>query len=114
MKMRIEWDVAWRIFDHVNEHNDTARNIDLNCLDIYEAESITKQQIYECARKVMNEGKGGIFNLNLFCRSDPRPSYAEKVLSIKCADEHMHHYENRIINMLKNDFDYLDYYLLPD
>jgi len=43
MKLRIEWDVAWRIFDHVNENNDTTRHIDLNCLDIFEAESITKQ-----------------------------------------------------------------------
>lgn len=37
MKIRIEWDVAWRIFDHVNENNDTDKVIDLNCLDINEA-----------------------------------------------------------------------------
>lgn len=37
MKIRIEWDVAWRIFDHVNENNDTDSVIDLNCLDIDEA-----------------------------------------------------------------------------
>ena len=43
MKIRIEWDVAWRIFDHVNENNDTKKHIDLNCLDINEAISITKQ-----------------------------------------------------------------------
>ena len=43
MKIRIEWDVAWRIFDHVNENNDTNKHIDLNCLDINEAISITKQ-----------------------------------------------------------------------
>lgn len=52
MKMRIEWDVAWRIFDHVNEGNDTTKYIDLHCLDVFEAESITKQCIYEAARKV--------------------------------------------------------------
>jgi hypothetical protein len=42
MKMKIEWDVAWRIFDHVNEDNETTRHIDLHCLDVFEAESITK------------------------------------------------------------------------
>ena len=52
IKMRIEWDVAWQIFDHVNEHKDTLREIDLHCLDIFEAESISKQCIYECARSV--------------------------------------------------------------
>ena len=43
MKIRIEWDVAWRIFDHVNESNDVNKHVDLNCLDINEAISITKQ-----------------------------------------------------------------------
>jgi hypothetical protein len=42
MKIRIEWDVAWRIFDHVNENNDTSKLIDLNCLDINEAQNIAK------------------------------------------------------------------------
>ena len=41
-KIRIEWDVAWKIFDHVNENNDTSKVIDLNCLDVNEAQSITK------------------------------------------------------------------------
>mmetsp|Transcript_18022 Transcript_18022/g.30705 ORF Transcript_18022/g.30705 Transcript_18022/m.30705 type:complete len:145 (+) Transcript_18022:389-823(+) len=50
MKIRIEWDVAWRIFDHVNESNKTKEFVDLNCLDINEAQSITKQQIYDIAK----------------------------------------------------------------
>lgn len=49
MKIRIEWDVAWRVFDHVNESNDTNKHIDLNCLDINEAQNITKQCIIEVA-----------------------------------------------------------------
>lgn len=49
MKIRIEWDVAWRIFDLVNEENDVSKHIDLNCLDINEAISITKQQIFDVA-----------------------------------------------------------------
>ena len=50
MRIRIEWDIAWRIFDHVNENNNTKKDIDLNCLDINEAISITKQTIYDIAR----------------------------------------------------------------
>ena len=42
MKIAIEWDIAWRIFDTVNKNNDTKKNIDLNCLDINEACSISK------------------------------------------------------------------------
>ena len=49
MRIRIEWDIAWRIFDHVNENNNTKKDIDLNCLDINEAISITKQTIYDIA-----------------------------------------------------------------
>lgn len=114
MKMRIEWDVAWRIFDHVNEGNDTTKYIDLHCLDVFEAESITKQCIYEAARMVQNEGNKGLFSMNLFCTSDPRPSFKESVFCIKCSNEHVINGENRMISMLKNDFDYLDYYLLPE
>ena len=43
MKIGIEWDIAWRIFDTVNANNDTSRYIDLNCLDVNEACYITKQ-----------------------------------------------------------------------
>lgn len=42
-KITIEWDVAWQIFDEVNENNDITKHIDLNCLDINEAVNITKQ-----------------------------------------------------------------------
>ena len=97
MKLRIEWDVAWRIFDHVNENNDTTLKVDLHCLDIYEAESITKQQIYEAARKVQNEGNSGLFSFNLLCTSNPRPSFVEKVLSVQCAPNHIVDGQNKII-----------------
>jgi len=52
MRIRIEWDIAWKIFDHVNKENDTKLQIDLNCLDINEACSIAKQCIYEAAKYV--------------------------------------------------------------
>ena len=34
---RIKFDVAWQIFDEVNETNDTLRHIDLSCLDHVDA-----------------------------------------------------------------------------
>jgi|LakMenEpi03Aug12_release.lakeMendotaPanAssembly.Ray.scaffolds.fasta_scaffold3569290_1 hypothetical protein len=42
MRIRIEWDIAWKIFDKVNENNDKFKHINLNCLDINEALGITK------------------------------------------------------------------------
>ena len=115
MKLRIEWDVAWRIFDHVNENNDTSRHIDLHCLDLPEAESITKQQIYECARLAQNDGQqNSIFSMNLLCLSTPRPSFVERVLSVRCSAQHVEGGKNRILEMLQNDFDYLDYFYLEE
>lgn len=34
MLQHINYDVAWQIFDEVNENNDTEKLIDLNCLDV--------------------------------------------------------------------------------
>ena len=42
-KLRIEWDVAWKVFEAVNKHNDTSQYIDLHCLDQNEACNIVKQ-----------------------------------------------------------------------
>lgn len=74
-KIRIEWDVAWRIFDHVNEYIDIDDFIDINCLDVLEAQNITKQKVYEVARSLQTGG-GSTFGmgLNLFCMVAPRPS----------------------------------------
>lgn len=30
-KQEIHWDVAWQVFDEVNDAKDTERYIDLNC-----------------------------------------------------------------------------------
>ena len=67
MKISIEWDIAWRIFDHVNENNDTKKHIDLNCLDINEACYIAKQQIYEVAKCVLPPKNKPGFLDNLLC-----------------------------------------------
>ena len=52
MRIRIEWDIAWKIFDKVNENNDILKNIDLNCLDVNEATYIMKEQIRETAKEL--------------------------------------------------------------
>lgn len=94
MKIRIEWDVAWRIFDHVNENNDTDNVIDLNCLDINEAQNITKQCIIEVAQKKYSAK--GSYGSSLLCMGSP--TYAgsrgkgnngnHHLLSILCASDH--------------------------
>ena len=94
MKIRIEWDVAWRIFDHVNENNDTNNVIDLNCLDINEAQNITKQCIIEVAQKIF-QGKG-TYGQSFLCMGSPSGSRAKgkgncgdhHLLSILCATDH--------------------------
>lgn len=67
MKVSIEWDIAWRIFDHVNEDNDTKTHIDLNCLDMQEACSISKQMIYEVAKTLKPQLKKPGFLDTLLC-----------------------------------------------
>lgn len=42
MLQQINYDVAWQIFDEVNENNDSDHVIDLNCLDIMDAQAISK------------------------------------------------------------------------
>jgi hypothetical protein len=41
-KQEIHWDVAWQIFDEVNQDLDTVKHIDLNCLSHDDALAITK------------------------------------------------------------------------
>lgn len=47
MKQQINYDIAWQIFDEVNQYNDTDKFIDLACLEINDARAITKQKIYD-------------------------------------------------------------------
>lgn len=61
-KETFRWEVAWQIFDEVNKDlglNPHLRKIwpmceelDLSCLDIEEAQAITKQKIYECSESL--------------------------------------------------------------
>ena len=52
MLQQINYDVAWQIFDEVNEYNDVEQIVDLNCLDIMDAQAITKQKIYDLAKSI--------------------------------------------------------------
>ena len=90
MKIRIQWDVAWRIFDHVNENNDTSHIIDLNCLDIDEAQNIAKQCIIEVAQKKFSNKTYGT---SLLCMGSTASGYngnngKHHLLSILCASDH--------------------------
>lgn len=42
MLQQINYDVAWQIFDEVNENNDADHIIDLNGLDVMDAQAISK------------------------------------------------------------------------
>ena len=50
MRLRCKYDVAWRIFDEVNQFNDNYKHIDLTCLDYDDAVMIAKKKIIELAR----------------------------------------------------------------
>jgi hypothetical protein len=49
MKLQIDFDIAWQIFDEVNLNNDTDKLVDLNCLLPDDAKAILKQKIYDAA-----------------------------------------------------------------
>jgi len=49
MKQQINYDIAWQTFDEVNKYYDIGRHIDLNCLDLIDAQAITKQKILDTA-----------------------------------------------------------------
>lgn len=51
-KEEIRWDIAWQIFDQVNEGLETNFEIDLHCLDLEEAAAVAKQKIYDIAQDV--------------------------------------------------------------
>jgi len=54
-KQEIHWDVAWQVFDEVNEAKDTERFIDLHCQDVDDAIAICKQKIFDLAEIAVSE-----------------------------------------------------------
>lgn len=57
MIAQINYDIAWQIFDEVNEQNNTEQLIDLSCLDGPDATAICKQVIYDAGIAIRENGK---------------------------------------------------------
>ena len=78
-KQEVRWEIAWQLFDEVNEGQglDTQFEIDLNELDVDEAQAICKQVVYDVAEQAKKE----CTQLNL-------PQSRDHVLAILCADSH--------------------------
>ena len=71
-KNDIHWDIAWQIFDQVNQRNDVDKHIDLNCLEIEDAVAIVKQKIYDLAILAQKQFKKNVakpqhYILNVLC-----------------------------------------------
>jgi hypothetical protein len=107
IRQRIKFDVAWQIFDEVNEENDTSKHIDLSCLHYTDAIAITKQKIFELARGVSQNFK-------------PKNQAYDFVMNIKCAEDHLITMEdeygrsplkNCIYEMVKNELGIMHYYI---
>ena len=125
-RVRIEWDIAWSIFDHVNQGNDKHKDIDLNCLDVNEAITITKQTICDIAKELKQkqaEYMGNLFakltsidELEEFKKNNKAQEYSQ-ILSIKCADDHFQTIDkfkqlrrNMILNLIEQEMNLEHYY----
>lgn len=74
MRQRIKFDVAWQIFDEINDSNDTLKLCDLSCLDFEDAVVIAKQKIYDLAK---------------YASMQSHQTTEPHVLNIKCAEDHL-------------------------
>ena len=99
-KQRVKFEVAWQIFDEINEENNQFKHIDLSCLDFDDAIAITKQKIFDLANEAHQNWKSGqSVNMNY-------------IYNIKCADDHLINIEdhlgraplkNCILEMIKHE-----------
>lgn len=105
----VHWDVAWQIFDEVNEQNDLDKQIDLACLDSQEAIAISKQKIFDVAKLAQKQ----------FPKNVLKPQ--DYVFKIKTSENHMEKVpesngsaplKNVVLEMVKNEMQ-LDYYYIP-
>ena len=84
MKQCINYDVAWQIFDEINEDIDNDRVIDLSCQDKLDAQGITKQKVYDVAMMAKKgDRKALAHNASM---DDERKVY---VLIIQTTDDHL-------------------------
>lgn len=95
MKQQINYDIAWQIFDEVNQNNDPDKLIDLNCLELNDAKAITKQKIYDVALLSRDGGSqipkshvGPFDNPNEVINKN-REEQKEYVLIVQCGDDHL-------------------------
>jgi len=111
ISQKIKFDVAWKIFDEINERNETYKHIDLSCLDFSDALAITKQKIYDLAKFV------ALRNPKTPCQG----SHNNYVLNIKCAEDHMLEVDsefgtrivkNGILDMIQSELG-LDQHYIP-
>lgn len=82
MLQQINYDVAWQIFDEVNEYNDVEQIVDLDCLDIMDAQAITKQKIYDLGKSIRERNPHYDPNYS-------QPYALDQVLCITCGENHM-------------------------
>ena len=64
-KQEAHWDIAWQIFDEINEKNDTDKQIDFHCLSIGDSHAICKQKIYDVALLASKDIKKRDFILSI-------------------------------------------------
>ena len=110
ISQKIKFDVAWKIFDEINEANETYKHIDLSCLDYNDALAITKQKIYDLAKFVAIQNP----------KTEIDQTNNNYVLNIKCAEDHMIEIDNYgtrtmkngILDMIQRDLN-LDQHYIP-
>ena len=112
ISQKIKFDVAWKIYDEINERNETYKHIDLSCLDFNDALAITKQKIYDLAKFVAVKNP----------MTAPNQMSHNYVLNIKCAEDHMLEeidsgfgtrvLKNGILDMIQNELG-LDQHYIP-
>ena len=98
-KQEAHWDIAWQIFDEVNEHLDQTKRIDLNCLDTQDAIAIAKQKIYDTAMVAQQRPDFMILNI--------LTSDAQSVL------QGNNRVKNLMLEMIKDELK-LDHYFFPE
>ena len=79
MKQQINYDIAWQTFDEVNKFFDVDKFVDLNCLDLIDAQAILKQKIYDVAMLLQESTPMG----------QEKNWDGNRVLIVQCGDNHL-------------------------
>lgn len=102
-RQEIHWDIAWQVFDEVNEYNDVSKFIDLNCIEVDEAIAICKQKLYDVAEQIQKQYTGQDHVLNILCSELQMESVVDQY-------DGRTKIQNQILDMVQNelnlDFNY--------